>query len=189
MVNEIIEKYHKENPSPYNWPSVKDDHLALLSIIEEFDVESIFEFGCWEGYTTQLMAEHPNITKIKTLDICEDMDVEYTHASHSKTKKENYGKFIKSDKVELVFCNSLEYEPEGQYDMVFIDGNHDFEHVKNDTELAYKMNPKVIVWHDYESPGNPDVSFYLSDLMKEGMKIIKFPGSIVAYLEVKNEGK
>ena len=184
---DFVENYHKKNPSPYNWPFVKEDHLALISLIEKFNIKSVFEFGTWEGYTTQLMAEHSIVENITTLDIHDEMDVEYTHQFHNKTKKENYGKFIKSNKVKQIFCDSLKYNPTKQFDMVFIDGNHDFKHIKNDTELALKMKPKLIVWHDYESPGNPDVTLYLTTLIKEGKKIFIFPNSVVAYMEVKNE--
>lgn len=182
MVIEIVEKYHKENPSLYNWPSIKEDHIALMSIISKFNIKTIFEFGTWEGYTTQLMSLHPNVNKIVTLDINNEFDVDYEHGAHGKTNKDNYGKYFKGNKkITQVFCDSLKFEPTENFDMVFIDGNHNSEHVKNDTELALKMNPKVIAWHDYESPGNPDVTYYISDLMKQGKNIKLFPNSIVAY--------
>ena len=129
---EYVEEYHKQNPSPYNWPTVKEDHLTIINLIEKYNIKSVFEIGTWEGYTTQLIAGHPNVEKVTTLDIHENIDVKYKHQFHNKTKKENYGKFIKSNKVKQIFCDSLKYSPTENFDMVFIDGNHDYKHVKND---------------------------------------------------------
>ena len=186
MTIKIVNEYHERHPNPYRWPSVKEDHIALLTLIDRYNVKTIFEFGTWEGYTTQLLAEQPAIEKVFTLDIHKDIfpAVNYDHPSHGKTLKENYGKFIKSKKVEQIFHDSLTYKPDKKVDMVFIDGNHDFQHVRNDTQLALKMNPKIIAWHDYDSPGNPGVKVFIDLLISEGKKIKVFPNSIVAYLEV-----
>lgn len=186
----IINSYHEEHPNPYNWPSVKEDHLALMSIIDKFNIKTIFEFGTWEGYTTQLLSLHPNVTKITTLDIHENIDVAYEHRAHNKTNINNYGKYFKGNKkITQIFCDSLKFNPIENVDMVFIDANHDYEHVKNDTELALKMNPKVIAWHDYHSPGNIGVEIYIDELIAKDYNIIHIPDSVVAYWEVENESK
>ena len=172
------------NDEPWKWPTFDEDHAALAYIIKTYDIKTIFEFGTWEGISTQHMAEQPGVEKVTTLDIHEGLDVEYKHNAHQKTTKDHYGKFITSDKVTQIFCDSLKYEPTEEYDMVFVDANHDYEHIKNDTELALKMNPKVIVWHDYHSPGNPDVTAYINEQRALGKRIFLHPFSIVAYMEV-----
>ena len=51
-----------------------------------------------------------------------------------------------------------------QFDMVFVDANHDYNHVKADTLKAFKMDPRCVVWHDYNNPMEPGVMKYLSEL-------------------------
>lgn len=170
--------------APWKWPTFDIDHEALASVIKKYNVKSIFEFGTWQGVSTQHIAEQPGVEKITTLDINEDMDVEYTHNAHQKTKKENYGKYITSKKVTQIFHDSMTFTPTEDFDMVFVDANHDYAHIKNDTELALKMHPKIVVWHDYESPGNPDVTKYINEQRALNKKIFIYPGSIVAYMEV-----
>jgi len=40
------------------------------------------------------------------------------------------------------------------FDLIFIDGSHTQEYVKNDTELALRLvqkNNGIILWHDYDT--------------------------------------
>lgn len=168
----------------WKWPTFAKDHEALAHIIKTYNIKTIFEFGTWEGASTQHMAQQSGVEKVVTLDIHEELDVEYKHNAHQKTNKNHYGKWITSDKVTQIFCDSLKYKPTEEFDMVFVDANHDYEHIKNDTELALQMKPKVIVWHDFESPGNPDVTKYINEQRALGKRIFVHPFSIVAYMEV-----
>jgi len=45
------------------------------------------------------------------------------------------------------------------FDLVFVDGSHDFVSAKRDTALALQLVVPggVIAWHDYGDPGFPDV--------------------------------
>jgi len=185
-IKEKVQEYQNKHPVNCPWPSVISDHEALLFLIEKYNVKMLFEFGTWQGHTTQMMAECSNVEKIYTLDVHNNLDISYTHASHGLSPIENYGKFITSKKVEQIFHDSMTYKPNKEVDMVFVDANHDYTHVKNDTELALKMNPKVIAWHDYHSPGNPGVEQYIDELIKNGYDIKVYPNSIVAYVDVIN---
>lgn len=51
-----------------------------------------------------------------------------------------------------IFGNSLEFDFSPYYPIEawFIDGKHNYEYAKNDTELALKSNPKIIIWHDMQ---------------------------------------
>ncbi len=180
----IIEKFYSEEKdakkSYTNWPEkvMYADHLALLKIIDKFKIKTIFEIGTWEGFTSALLCRIPSVKKIVALDICDELNVEYNHGMHPLSNRKRYGKYArKSKKYSIIFEDSKTYEPKDEFEMVFIDGDHSYDGVKNDTELALKMNPKVIVWHDYGS--EPGVNDYINELKGAGWQINGFPDSLV----------
>ena len=182
MNEQILKDYYKENndclylTNTEKWPWMFQDHLVLLNIIDKFEVKTVFEIGTWQGFTAGAMLKKG--VKIKAIDIYKGMNITYEHGSHKQADKENYGKYAKDPNYELVFCDSMKYEPnEERFDMVFIDGNHDYEHVKNDTELARKFNPKVIVWHDF--PNEEGVKKYIDEVKASGKTIGLFKNSLM----------
>ncbi len=54
----------------------------------------------------------------------------------------------------------------------------------NDTELAFKLNPKIIVWHDYTMEAS-FITQFINELKEEGKKIISYPDNVIAYMEVR----
>ena len=151
---EFVKWFHEKFNASYKkekWPTQFKDHQTLMDLIYTHKIRSIFEIGTWTGFTTLLMWLVPGIKKVKTIDINKNIKTDYKHLSHLLREKEFYGQYLKNTPVELEFCDSREYKLKNkeQYDMVFIDGNHEYEYVKSDTELALKFQPKIIVWHDY----------------------------------------
>ncbi len=203
---EFVTEFYKKHPDMDIWPSVLADYIALISLIEHFNVETVFEFGTWRGCTTLLFYSHPNIEKVTTLDIHKDLNVTYNspkrgamdakgdihiREAHPQSDKSFYGSFFRGKPIKQIFCDSIKYVPTDKYDMVFVDANHDYAHVKNDTELALKMAKKIIAWHDYNNGGlgvmgEPGVVAYLDELKKAGNEIMAaYPGSCVAFMENK----
>jgi predicted O-methyltransferase YrrM len=43
------------------------------------------------------------------------------------------------------------FEPDEKYDLIFVDADHDYASVMNDTEVAFNVLAEqgVILWHDY----------------------------------------
>ena len=77
-------------------------------------------------------------------------------------------------------ANSLEFDFAGldqKYDLIFIDGDHHFESIKQDTENIFKhlMHDKsIVVWHDYAwQPGN--VRFETLAAILAGVPAAKHP--------------
>ena len=182
----ILLDYYKEESvqdcqylvTPAKWTWMFNDHKVLLDVIDKFKIKTVLEIGTWQGFTAGAMLKKG--CKVKAIDIYDGMDIEYRHGSHSKTTKENYGKYALHDpNYEIIFCDSLKYQPVGEVDMVFIDGNHQYEWVKSDTELARKFNPKVIIWHDYGSEAG--VRKYIDEINKAGKTIVHTQNSLMVW--------
>lgn len=176
---EYVEWYHNKFRINYNYnyfSTIKMDHAVLITMIEAFNCKTACEIGTWKGDTALLLWLHPNIQRVKCIDIHKDMEISYQHNLHTLMNKSEYGTMFKNTAVELMFADTMNY-PLGneQHDLVFIDGNHDYDHVVNDTKLAMSWNPKVIVWHDYGG-GNDDVVKYINEIKND--KFMQFPGSL-----------
>jgi len=178
---EYITKFHEkyfDNEIVGIWPTYKEDQMELIRLIEDYDIHSVLEVGTWKGWTGLAMALHPNINRFKAIDINEAMEMKYNHGAH-KTDDKKIGFYLKNcPKAELEFCDSLKFKSEEKFDMVFIDADHEYSHVKSDTEnIGMKNATKLIVWHDY--PNGEGVRIYL-----DGSGNFKKGAGLIAYREI-----
>ncbi len=189
----LNEPFYKKEPRPVDlnhYFAMEIDYAVLASIIQEYKIETVFEIGAWVGYTSAMMLNLPTIKKIKAIDVNNTFDVSNEgNPTHPLSDKKVYGKYAKkhakllNKKYELVFCDSKLYEPKEQFDLVFIDGDHSYSYCRTDTELAFKLKPKIIVWHDY--PNEKGVKQCIDELKKDyEIKTYEAP-SFIASLEVK----
>jgi hypothetical protein len=179
---EYVEWFHNKFRITYHYSlfgSIKEDHEVLIYLIEQHSLRTICEIGTFKGDTALLLWLYPLVKRVKCIDIHQDMGVEYNAPyQHKLMAKEEVGSMFKETFVELMFADTMKYTRGcEQHDLVFIDGNHDYEYIKNDTELALSWNPKIIVWHDYGA-GNKDVIKYIDELVENGSKIEKYPNSL-----------
>jgi hypothetical protein len=173
-------KYQLEDTATF------EDHLALIELIEKYDIKSVFEIGTWKGWTSLMMWLHPNIERLKTIDINKDMKIDFNEPRHPLNDKNFYASYLKHSNAEFEFQDSLEFFKVEQFDMVFIDGNHDYQHVKSDSHLAFRLHPKIIVWHDY-GKGNHNVVTFVNELKQLGYEIKGTKDSTIVFYEVKND--
>lgn len=73
-----------------------------------------------------------------------------------------------NDKVTVLVGSSIELRPDvfkGNIDMVFIDGNHDYDSVRSDLALVTAL-PKggIVAMHDYWNPEFPGVAQAVSEV-------------------------
>ncbi|MHA1150983.1 MAG: class I SAM-dependent methyltransferase [Promethearchaeota archaeon] len=132
----FVEEYWK-NKSKFkidDWTPKKEDHIVLINLIEKFNLKSFFEIGTYTAFTTELLATHPNIKRWKSIDT-------NPHIYHPNIIKIDSGEYIPG-------INCFPEGEDEQYDLIFIDGDH--QNVKRDTELALRLKPIVIAWHDYK---------------------------------------
>lgn len=143
---------------------------ALAALIKLSNARRVFEFGTYKGVsTTQLALNLPEDGMVYTLDLPEDHPV---YISYSKLASESGMKILlpedQAHKVTFLKADSADFDTSpyrGTMDLVFVDGYHSYEYVKNDTEKGLEMlRPGgIIAWHDCET-GRPEVVRYLKSL-------------------------
>jgi hypothetical protein len=144
----------------------------------------LFEFGTFLGINTLNMALNtPEDANIFTLDLDEQHaadarqlpeDAPLTQLHLASQSSLDFTLSPVASKISTLIGNSTTFDYsawKGSIDFSFIDGGHDFETVKSDTENALEMAAKetrsCIMWHDYRNWEYPSLTAYLDDLSKE----------------------
>lgn len=129
-----LEKLWKEKLEGRAW-QVKDEFLSLLEFMQAQGIESVLEIGCYKGGTALGFVEIGcNVT---TVDIERQPEVSKIEAFNS-----NNFCFIYRDEIVQGLT--------GEFDMLFIDGDHSYEACKKDYEefSPYVKKGGLIVFHD-----------------------------------------
>ena len=149
---------------------------ALAAFIQKLGAKRIFEFGTYKGVsTTQLALNLPDDGMVYTLDLPQDHPA-YSLAIPKSEERQiaaetGKGILIPQElrhKVTFLRSDSAKFDTtpyQGMMDLVFVDGAHSYEYVKNDTDKGLEMlRPGgIIAWHDC-TPSHPDVVKYLKTL-------------------------
>ncbi len=127
------------------------DIALLRALAQRYNVENYFEIGTWRGESVANMAQV--VRQCTTLNLPKEDIINLTHNELYANLHSFFSKDL--DNVQQLYGNSLTYDFSrlyGQYDMVFVDGDHHYDSVKKDTETAFKLlrdDNSIIVWHDY----------------------------------------
>ncbi len=132
--------------------------LALLRLLAAgFDECTYFEIGTWRGESVANVAEVAKDCTTLNLPAGEMLE-----AGLDPAYVEQHAMFSRGlPNVMHLEGNSQSFDYAGlnkKYDLIFIDGDHHFESIKQDTQNIFKHlvhDKSIVVWHDYAwQPGN-----------------------------------
>lgn len=149
------------------------DLLYVVAVAKYLQCENVFEFGTYLGRTTYYLTFASDNTTVFTLDLPLDQNPQggkYLGIYFRDTAREKF--------VKQILCNSKDFDPapfRKKMNLVFVDGDHSYEGVKNDTEKAYEMLAPggVIIWHDYAAKTMDIVQFFAEFTQRQPLFRIK----------------
>lgn len=126
--------------------------LALLRILCQQVADcKYFEIGTWRGESAINVADVT--TDCYTLNLSKEellalgLNEDYAKAQAILSKNNPHITHLEGDSMKFDFAGLNK-----KFDVIFIDGNHHYEHVKADTQKVFKHlvhENSVVVWHDY----------------------------------------
>ncbi len=138
----------------------KADMLYVSAITKHLGASKVFEFGTYMGRTTYHLARNDPAIEIYTLNLSPDEDLRYGRYLGVLFKGTEQEK-----QIHPIYSDSRGFDTtpyKGQFDLVFVDGDHSYEMVKNDTNKAFELLKPggVIIWHDYAPKSDGLVKFF-----------------------------
>lgn len=137
-----------------------NDYLALGACLFVFNPKKIFEIGTYLGVTANFILEVlPESTLVSIAYVNPPKLFGGKRFNNSELRKSHVGRHVEptfKSRYHQLFGDSHQLKPEaminrfGAFDLVFIDGDHSVEGVRQDTQLALSLlGPDgTICWHD-----------------------------------------
>ncbi len=141
------------------------DLIVLGTLVHLVAPLAVFEFGTFTGMATLCMAMNAlDETHIWTLDLPLDVGQE----SDTAVINSAWRGLPVADRITQIYDDSKTLDTAPYFkkmNFIFVDANHDYEFVVNDTAKAFEMLAPggMIVWHDY-TRAFPGVQRCLDDL-------------------------
>lgn len=127
----------------HDWNSEDECGLFMASLIKMSKYMTVLEIGVFEGETSQhLINALPNGGQYIGIDI-----------NDYRTEKTTALMEVGGKSIDFILGNSLselEKLPKNHFDLIFVDGDHSFNHVLPEFKLVEKLVSRggVIVYHD-----------------------------------------
>lgn len=138
----------------------KTDMLYVSAVAKHIGAKKMFEFGTYMGRTTFHLAHNNPAGQVFTLNLPPERDPRYAPYMGVLFKGREEEK-----RITQIHTDSREFDTapyRQQFDFVFVDGDHSYDLVKNDTQKAFELLKQggVIMWHDYAPKSDGLVRFF-----------------------------
>jgi predicted O-methyltransferase YrrM len=130
----------------HDWNSEHEVALFLASLVRLTKARSVLEVGVFEGMTTvELIAALPKGGLFVGIDIQDYITLENKAKMNAATNRGVVVDFFLDNSHQKM--NNL---PKNHFDLIFIDGNHEYNHVLTEFKLAEKLITQngIIAFHD-----------------------------------------
>jgi hypothetical protein len=130
----------------------KEDYHVLHCLLKLHKPKSIFEIGTNMGRGTKIMKNAVPEAGVYSLDL----PTELAHISLQHPINEGHGDSV-GHLCDLPFIqlrgDSMKFDySQHKCECAFIDGEHDFDHPKHETQAMMDNGTKLIIWHDADIP-------------------------------------
>lgn len=158
--NQIVRAPYSNNAFIRNdFPGFKEDYSVLHCLIKKYKPNYFMEIGTGSGLGTKVISKAMGIKrfwlnpgkKVYSLDVPPGTDPKIMYPDGGEGHPSKAGSDCNFP-YKQIFGDSYNFDFSTYYPIEgwFIDGKHNYKYVKNDTELALKSNPILIVWHDIQ---------------------------------------
>lgn len=149
------------------FPTTNKETLEYL--IKKYNIKTVLEIGSFVGLSTVWFAER--VEKVVTVDPFDALTrINYLHGEMKEVAKDQWGNFLKNTagfkNIEALKMTSVEAAlmfQQPTFDMVYIDGSHDYEDVKIDILNWLPRAKKILCGDDY-TKGWPGVRKAVDEL-------------------------
>jgi predicted O-methyltransferase YrrM len=173
------------------------DLVSMCMICQILKPKVILEIGTLHGAGALHWAGNAPDAEVYTLDLPESarpalpltvVDREHVQA-HAKSQRQLFEERPEGKRIHCLHGDTANFDFSrffGKVDLLFIDGAHSYEYVRNDTLRTWACcKPgSVICWHDYGRLGVNGVSKWLHEFAREGRQIYRVQGGSLAYTKI-----
>jgi len=159
------------------------EFTALILLLKRTNSKKIFEFGTFKGISiSQFALNLPSNSEIYTLDL-PDEQVQTKFSTDPEDAaiavEQGKGSLVPPElrpRIRFLKSDSARFDESpfaGEMDFVFVDGAHNYDYVKNDSEKGWRMlrHGGIMAWHDCR-PLDPGVVRYLLQSSWQPRRII-----------------
>lgn len=156
-------KNNEENIKPYAFLDggcLITDLALLRALARRTKNCDYFEIGTWRGESVANVSEVAS--SCYTLNLCQK---DIKDAGYSEKYLKEYGTLSRGlENIIHLRGDSVNFDFAGlnkKFDLIFIDGDHHFEMVRNDSQRVFSHlvhDDSIVVWHDYAY--NPETVRY-----------------------------